>query len=136
MRTKHREIQQWIKENHSDRFIVAAEIDGQNRLPDWERHWYQPDVVLRDRQGEIRYIIEVEGDPVRKAIVGASVLADYSIAALNQRTRPILIFVIYSEQGIRQIRKFAEKLEITKKYCTHLEDVQVHPEAHFKELGL
>ena len=48
MPLEHGDIQEWIKKKYSDRFRVLAEkIGGQNRLPDWDRHWYQPDVILK-----------------------------------------------------------------------------------------
>ena len=136
MRTEHRDIQHWIKEHYGSKYKVEVEIDKRNYLPDRERHWYQPDVILRDGQGEIKYIIEVESDPVRKVLVGASILANHSIAELGQQTRPQLIFVVYSEQGIRQIPNFIEKLKIAKKYCTHLENIEICSKADFKELQL
>ena len=49
------------------------------------RDWYQPDVIMFDNNGEIKYIIEVENDPVRKALVGASILANHSLVNLNRR---------------------------------------------------
>jgi hypothetical protein len=136
MRTEHRAIQRWIKLHHRSTYRVAAEIDQQNYLPDRERHWYQPDVIMRDGKGEIKYIIEVENDPVRKTLVGASILADYSIGELKQKTKPRLIFVVYTEQGIRQIPNFKEKLKIAKHYCSHLEDIKIYSEKDFKALRL
>jgi len=136
MKAEHTEIQRWTKEQYSHKYKVAAEIDKQNRLPDQKRHWYQPDVVLRDSQGEIKYIIEVENDPVRKVLVGASILADCSVAELGQQTKPVLIFVVYSEKGIRQIRNFVTRLEIAKKYCAHLKNIEIYSEANFKKLAL
>lgn len=136
MREEHRHIQQWIKENYAHAYRVEIEVERQNHLPDRTRHWYQPDVILRDRKGEIKYIIEVENDPVRKALVGARILADYSIAALDQHNKPTLIFVVYTEQGIRQIPNFIEKLQIAKRYCPHLERIEIYSETDFRELRL
>ncbi len=136
MRTEHRDIQEWIKRKHGHKYHVAAEVDRQNYLPDKERHWYQPDVILRDGSNEIRYIIEIENDPVRKALVGASILADYSLRELQQENRPRLIFVVYTEQGIRQIPNFVEKLKIAKQYCTYLGEIEIYSEKEFKALHL
>src|SRR5262245_52193920 len=99
MRSEHRDIQDWIKQRHGKVYRVSAEVDGKNYLPDRERHWYEPDVILRNASNEIVYIIEVDNDPVRKALVGASVLADACINELVQRTRPRLIFVVYTDIG-------------------------------------
>jgi hypothetical protein len=136
MRKEHRNIQLWIKKHYGHKYKVAAEIDKQNYLPDQKLHWYQPDVILSDRQGQIKYIIEVENDPVRKALVGASILADYSIAKLGQQTKPRLIFIVYTKQGIRQIPNFIEKLNIAMRYITHLKKIEIYSTAHFKKLKL
>jgi hypothetical protein len=132
MRTEHRDIQQWIKRQHGRTYHVVAEIDQQNYLPDHERHLYQPDVILRDADGEIKYIIEVENDPVRKALVGASILADHSIGELKQQSKPRLIFVVYTAQGIRQIPNFIEKLNIAKPYCSRIDNIEIYSEKDFK----
>ncbi len=136
MRTEHRDIQQLIKRKYEKTYHVAAEADQKNILPDPNRHWYQPDVILWDANGEIRYVIEVENDPVRKALIGASILADYSIGELNQQTKTRLIFVVCTEQGIRQIRDFKEKLNIAKLYCSHLDNIEIYSETDFKALHL
>jgi len=136
MRSEHRDLQHWIKQRHGHKYRVAAEIDGKNRLPDWERHWYEPDVILRNSSDKIVYIIEVENDPVRKALVGASVLADACIAEIGQQARPRLILVVYTGVGIKQIPNFKEKLQIAKRYCHHLDDIEVYPETVFKEMEL
>jgi len=136
MRAKHRNIQKWIKARYESKHNVEAEIDRQNYLPDRVRHWYQPDVVLRNSKGEIKYIIEVENDPMRKALVGASVLADCSVAALKQQNKPRLIFVVYTKIGIKQIPNFIEKLKIAKKYCPHLKSIEIYSEPDFNRLQL
>lgn len=136
MQESHRTIQQWIEQQHGRTYHVAAEVSQRNCLPDRGRLWYQPDVILRDARGEIRYIIEVESDPVRKALIGASILADYSIGALGQRTKPRLIFVVYTEQGVRQISNFREKLRIAALYCPRLDGIDIYSLQDFKALSL
>lgn len=136
MRREHRDIQTWIHDRYHDTYNVAVEIHGKNTLPDRQRHWYQPDVVLRGSGGQIAHIIEIENDPVRKALVGASILADRSVAELKQTTKPRLIFVVYSEDGIRQLHNFVEKIGIAREYCTHLRDIEIYSEVDFKALAL
>lgn len=137
MREAHKNIQKWIKKKYSDRFIVKAEvIDGKNNLPNKETHIYQPDVLIEDKHSnKIIYIIEVEVDPMRKVVVGASILADYSIK-LFQRAKPILIFVVYSDKGLKQIPNFVEKIAIAKKYCSNLKDIKVYSIEDFKKINL
>ena len=134
MKSEHKKIQKWVKSKYSKKFDVCAEaIDGKNRLPNKEKHVYQPDVVLkRKKSGDIAYIIEVENDPVRKALVGASILADCSVRFF-QKTKPILIFVIYSKDGIKAISNFEEKLKIAKEYCPKLKDICVYCINDFKK---
>jgi len=137
MRKEHKNIQKWIKEKYSNKFDVAAEtIDGQNNLPNKKMHIYQPDVLLKSKKsGKIVYIVEVENDPMRKVLVGASILADYSVKLL-QNTKPTLIFVVYLEKGIRQIPNFIEKIKIVKKYCSNLKDIKIFSITDFKRLNL
>jgi hypothetical protein len=127
MSPAHRTIQLLAKKRLADSgFSVRAETeDGKNRLPDSDTHWYEPDVVARDQRGSISYIVEVEGDPVRKALVGAMVLADKTIAAMKQAAKPTLYFVIHHPNGLRQIENFRSKVELTREYCRHLANVQV-----------
>jgi len=132
MRDEHKRIQHWIKKAYAHCGAVSAEVDAQNRLPDRKRHWYQPDVVVRDRSGQIALIVEVENDPMRKVIVGASILADVSIAGTGQVKRPRLIFVVYMRQGIRQIPNFRDKANLALPYCKHLRSIEVVSEKEFK----
>lgn len=134
MPSEHENIQKWIRKKYSGQFRVLAEtIDGQNRLPDWDRHWYQPDVILKSLSGpnDIRYIIEVEGDPVRKAIVGACLLADRSVEEMRAK-RAGLIFIIYSKGGKKQINDFRAKVEVIRRRLLHLSSIQVVTDADFK----
>jgi hypothetical protein len=115
---------------------VAAEIKEQNKLPDAKRHWHQPDVILKNKGAEIEYIVEVENDPVRKTVVGASVLADACLRALKQKKKPQLYFVIYTQEGIKQIPNFREKIKIVKPYCRYLADIKALSVKEFKKLQL
>lgn len=89
--------------------------------------------MIRDRNGDVALIVEVENDPMRKVIVGASILADASVAALDQKRKPRLIFVIYKKQGIKQIPNFRDKVQIAIPYCRHLKKIEVLPETEFEE---
>ena len=136
MRNEHREIQTWIEQRYSHIFLVCAEVNKQNKLPDAMRHWYQPDVVLRNSQGEIEYIIEVENDPMRKVIVGASILADACIGEIQQRKKPSLIFIVYMPQGVRQIQNFKNKIEIAIPYCKNLHSIEMYSIDEFMQIEL
>ncbi len=135
MRQEHRDIQEWIKRKYADQFeVLAEEIDGQNCLPDRKNgHWYQPDVILRERTGkkEVRYIIEVENDPMRKVIAGACLLADCSLEKM-QRAKAKLIFIVYSKDGKQQIENFRNKVNFVQHRLPHLSSISVLTEDEFK----
>jgi hypothetical protein len=136
MRKEHKDIQHWIIDKYAKYFVVNAEVNGQNRLPNKELHWYQPDVLLKSKTGNIEFIIEVENDPTRKAIVGASILADATIKALNNILKPILMFVVYTKEGIHQIDNFKSKIDIVLPYCTNLKSIKVFAINEFKKTNL
>ena len=136
MRDEHREIQRWIEQKYNQTFVVYAEVSKQNKLPDAQRHWYQPDVILINSQGGIEYIIEVENDPMRKVIVGASILADACVREIEQINKPTLIFVVYMPQGVRQIPNFKSKVEIVMPYCKNLHSIEVYSIAEFRQIEL
>lgn len=138
MKDEHKEIQESTKRRFSDRFVIKCEtIDGKNYLPNKESCIYQPDVIIKSKiSDDILYIIEVECDPVRKVLVGASILADYSISQMKVKTKPVLIFVIYTEKGIKQIHNFKERIRITKQYCKHIKDILVLTIEEFEKYDL
>jgi hypothetical protein len=127
MRIEHKQIQIEIKKRYKQKFDVFVEAeDGKNSLPNRELHVYEPDIVVkRKNSNEILYIIEVENDPMRKILVGASILADYSTSQLKEIQKPILIFIVYTNKGINQIHNFVEKLKIAKKYCNNLKEIKI-----------
>jgi hypothetical protein len=134
MREGHKNVQNWIKKTYSGKYIIEAEVDEQNKLPDAAHRLYQPDVIIKNKNGEIKYIIEVESDPTRKAIVGASILANESLKALNEIAK--LYFVIYHPDGIRQIHNFRAKAEIAKKYCRNIDEIKVVSFEEFRDIDL
>ena len=138
MRKEHIEIQKSTKRRFSNRFFIKCEaIYGKNYLPNEKSRIYQPDVIIKNKiSNEILYIIEVECDPVRKALVGAAVLADYSINQMKVKTKPVLIYIIYTEEGIKQIHNFKERIRVAKEYCKHLKDILIFTEKEFKKYKL
>jgi hypothetical protein len=135
MLREHREIQRWIKRKYGDRFEVLAEIDHQNCLPDRKKgHWYQPDVIMREQNGtkDVRYIIEVENDPMRKVIAGACLLADCCLEKM-QKAKAELVFVVFSKGGERQIENFRNKVEFVRHRLPDLSSIQVVTDKEFKQ---
>jgi hypothetical protein len=137
MREEHKNIQKEIKERYNQKYDVCIEVDGTNYLPDKKSHAYQPDIVIKRRNSnEILFIIEVENDPMRKNLVGASILADYSMSQLKQIEKPTLIFVVYTDEGKKQMKAFIGKLRIAKEYCKNLEDIKIFHKDDFKKEDL
>ncbi|MFQ6040706.1 MAG: hypothetical protein ACE5PV_07610 [Candidatus Poribacteria bacterium] len=91
--------------------------------------------LLKDCNGKIIYIIEVEAgkktEPGRKSVVGATILADYCIGLFNQDTKPCLFFIV--NKAIEHIKK---RLEIAKRYCSNLKQVEVYLWDNFQQLTL
>ncbi len=135
MLREHREIQEWIKRKYGDRFEVLAEIDHQNCLPDRKNgHWYQPDVILKEQNGakDVRYIIEVENDPMRKVIAGACLLADCCLEKM-QKAKAELLFIVFSKNGKQQIKSFRNKVDFVRHRLPHLSSIQVVTDKEFKQ---
>ncbi len=123
-----KEIQRKIKKAWSLKFQVCCEeIDGQNRLPSWEDDIYRPDILVKSKHnGEILYIIELQNSG-RKAVVGASILADYCLKIMRQKIKPNLTFLVNSERGIKQLQNFRARCEIAKQYVTELSEISPIP---------
>lgn len=113
--------------------MLAEGKGSTNYLPDKDRHWYQPDVVLKSltEPNDVLYIIEVECDPTRKAIVGACLLADLSIEEM-QAAAAGLIFIIYSKNGKKQIANFRAKVKIIRRRLPHLSSIRVVTDEDFR----
>ncbi|MDP2808237.1 MAG: hypothetical protein Q8O74_08915 [bacterium] len=135
MNSGHKTVQQYIKNSYSHKYNISCEsVDGKNFMPSKTNFIYQPDVVISDKKTrQIRYIIEVECDPMRKVIVGASILCDYSIGQIMQTIKPNLIFVVYTEDGIKQMLKFKERIKGVSKYCRSIKNISILSESDFKK---
>jgi hypothetical protein len=134
MREEHKKIQKEIEKKYSAKYDVKVE----DRLlyHDDNQRRYQPDVVIRTKNGKrkIKYIIEVEGKPTRKSIVGACILANDKLKTLNSTAK--LYFVIYLPNGVSQIGDFKAKVKIAKQYCGNLDTIKVIPIKEFKKKTL
>ena len=64
-------------------------------------------------------------------MVGASILADHSIGQLKEIQSPVLVFIVYTNAGIKQIPNFVEKLKIAKTYCKNLKEIKIFSVADF-----
>jgi len=102
------------------------QIQKVNNLPIGCGSKYNPDVILEDKNGKIRYIIEIEGggDTVLKGIPGAVLLADYCVAKQQPREKFNMLFIACSENDIKKIQV---RVDATKSYChwKNLDKVEV-----------
>ena len=56
---------------------------------------YRPDIIVRNREGQIVWLVEVETSEGGKAVAGAAILADICMEKMNIKSRPKLLFVFY-----------------------------------------
>ena len=136
MRNEHKAIQSWISKTYGGKYKIEAEIIKTNYLPNKVTKVYQPDVIVRDKLDRIIAIIEIENKPVRKVIVGAIILADYSMSKINFIIKPRLIFIVYTERGIRQIKSAKKKIDIAQQYCSNLKSIKMYSSDEFKKVRI
>jgi len=93
-----------------------------------EKVLYRPDVILRDKKSDrVKYIIEIETDPVRKALVGACILADHCMGIEQPGEKPKLLFIIGNRftdsgiKGIRQLSHFQIRGKVAEKYMKNIQ---------------
>ena len=114
-----------FEQEFSDKFDIETSA-GKNStwLPRTiNKRLYLPDMIFRDkRTGKIVYIIEVETDPVRKALVGACIMADYCIGIdqADGNPKPKLIFVI-GKKGEGALQNFRDRIPIMKSHISYLD---------------
>jgi len=73
---------------------------------------YRPDIIVRNSDGQIAWLVEVETSEGGKAVVGAAVLADICMRKMNVTNRPKLLFVFYRpESNLRLARKRLQEIK-------------------------
>lgn len=75
---------------------------------------YEPDVVIRVN-GKITHIVEVETDPIRKALVGGACTCAYFVKKYLLGEKPKLYFAI-GEKGSKYIDKFQARNKILDEF--------------------
>ena len=126
-----KKIEQKFKSKYK---IISSYRQGkENGLPvKTKEKIYFPDLILKDKKsGIIKHIIEVETDPVRKSIVGASILADYCIGLDQPRKKIRLSFIIGNKEtksgrsGLKQLPDFQKRKSIIEKYLKNIYKVNI-----------
>jgi hypothetical protein len=81
---------------------------------------YEPDVVIKVK-GKITHIVEVETDPVRKALVGGACTAAYFVDKHFKGLKPKLYFAV-GEKGkeYRQLKKQQARLLVINNWCENI----------------
>ena len=79
--------------------------------------------------------LKFEVDPVRKALVGACLLADRSVEEM-QAAKAGLIFVVYGDEGKRQINNFRDKVKVVRRRFPHLSSIEVVTQEDFEVHGV
>lgn len=133
MSSNHSKYLKWIKEKYPH--AKSENIP----LPGFKEDSYNPDVILESKRGDKRFIIEVGVKPTRISIVGASILADFSIGKSMGNVRKAgttLIFVILSKKGESQIQHYKARAEVAKKYCKNLKDIKILLKEEFETKSL
>lgn len=81
---------------------------------------YEPDVVIKVN-GKITHIVEVETDPVRKALVGGAYTAAYLIDKHFKDLKPKLYFAIgEKDKEYRQLKKQQARLRVINRWCENI----------------
>lgn len=78
---------------------------------------YEPDIVIKVN-GKITHIIEVETDPVRKALVGGACTAAYFIDKHFKDLKPRLYFAVGRKDiKYQQLEKQQARLHVINRWC-------------------
>jgi len=78
---------------------------------------YEPDIVVKVN-GKITHIIEVETDPVRKALVGGACTAAYFIDKNLKRGEIKLYFAIgKKDEEYKQLKNLQARLRVINRWC-------------------
>jgi hypothetical protein len=83
---------------------------------------YRPDIIVRNGEGQIVWIVEVETSEGGKAVAGAAILADICMEKMNVKSKPKLLFVFHrpkpklqlAEKRLCELRRRINNLEIMR----------------------
>jgi len=85
----------------------SAQTHGNNLPPGAGREGsiYRPDIIVRNTDGEIVWLVEVESGSGEggKAMAGAALLADVCMERMNVRGKPKLLFVFHRPDSNLQL---------------------------------
>jgi len=98
-----------------------------------EAFFYEPDVViLVDKK--ITHVVEVETDPVRKALVGGACTCAYFVKKNLSNVKPKLYFAI-GDKGLNQLHRFQARKKILEDFFKmYFSDIQIDSQQQILEL--
>ena len=111
-----------------------------NNLPENARRdevIYRPDLIVRNSDGDIAWLVEVETNQPGKSVVGAAMLADIcveeEIKMRRQREKPGMMFIFYRASA--KLRLAEKRLEAPKRQrrIRHLEPILILDETSAKK---
>lgn len=94
--TEHNDIVAGIASRFVQRGFKARTTD--NNLPPGKpsnETLYRPDIIVRNQNDQILWLVEVETSEGGKAVAGAAILADVCMQRMNVEGKPKLLFVFY-----------------------------------------
>jgi len=80
---------------------------------------YRPDVIVRNRENEIVWLVEVETSEGGKAVAGAAILADICMEKMNVQNKPKVLFVFYRSGSNLELAE--KRLKPLRQKATHIE---------------
>lgn len=95
--------------------------------------FYEPDVVILVNE-KITHIIEVETNPVRKALVGGACTCAYFVKKNLSNVKPKLYFAI-GDKGLNQLHSFQARKKILEEFFKiYFSDMHIDSQQQILEL--
>jgi len=106
-------------------FVVQSRGNNLPRGSTRKTAIYRPDLLVRkERNGSVRWIVEVETSEAGKSVVGAATLADICME-IDCGDRPNLLFVFYRSSANLQLAEKRLKHLVRQRRVKHLRDIIV-----------
>ena len=93
---------------------------------------YRPDLIIRNRDDQIIYLVEVETSEGGKAVVGAAILADICMKKMGVNNKPKLLFVFYKPES--NLKLAEKRLKELKNRVSYIQLVPALTENAAREL--
>ena len=126
-------IENVIKEKYKDEYEILAYYRGKIQLPDLgekltgAKILYNPDLVVKDRNGNVCLIVEVEeGTDPTVEIKVKPILADFCIGLMVDRgtqkgVKPKIRFVVRGDISSGKLNAILERAKFIQQYAKHVE---------------